>query len=499
MPEIPGKILIVSGNPNFLREVQVNLKNISADIQTASAGSESLKKLKETGFDFLVVDSNLKDISAEKLIKKIVSKSPTTDILLAISSQDAKESWASLGVDDTFEFPLKEDELNFKLKKLAKEKKFLVECGLLGKSPQLKKIAESVLQIAPTDITVLITGESGTGKELIARAVHKNSLHKDKPFIAVNCGALAEGVLESELFGHEKGSFTGAISRRAGVFELAEGGTIFLDEIGEIKPSVQVKLLRVLEEKEIMRVGGTQKIKVNVRVLAATNRDLTVAVEEGNFRRDLYYRIGVVKIEVPPLRERVQDIPILVHQFIRRINANNKDKTWGITEGALDLLVKYHWPGNVRELKNFIESRSILSSGRKIEVQDVLEYIEKHQIDNRQLPVVTGRTPQAAEHELIFQALSGLRAEIVSLKNILSGQEPGNFKFSGLKPQEVYGSDLKDYRVQEVAAEESLEDLEKVHIAKVLKQVSGNRRKAAKILGIGERTLYRKIDKYNLK
>src|SRR4030067_626303 len=209
MPEIPGKILIVSGNPNFLREVQVNLKNISADIQTASAGSESLKKLKETGFDFLVVDSNLKDISAEKLIKKIVSKSPTTDILLAISSQDAKESWASLGVDDTFEFPLKEDELNFNL------------------------------------------------KELMARAVHKNSLHKDKPFIAVNCGALAEGVLESELFGHEKGSFTGAISRRAGVFELAEGGTIFFDEIGEIKPSVQVKILRVLEEKEIMRVWGT--------------------------------------------------------------------------------------------------------------------------------------------------------------------------------------------------------------------------------------------------
>src|SRR4030067_435800 len=255
MPEIPGKILIVSGNPNFLREVQVNLKNISADIQTASAGSESLKKLKETGFDFLVVDSNLKDISAEKLIKKIVSKSPTTDI------------------------------------------------------------------------TLLITGESGTGKELIARAVHKNSLHKDKPFIAVNCGALAEGVLESELFGHEKGSFTGAISRRAGVFELAEGGTIFLDEIGEIKPSVQVKILRVLEEKEIMRVWGTQKIKGNVRVLAATKRDLSVAVEEGNFRRDLYYRIGVVKIEVPPLRERIQDIPILVHQFIKQINANNKDQT----------------------------------------------------------------------------------------------------------------------------------------------------------------------------
>lgn len=499
MSEALGKILIASDNPEFLGDVQAGLKNISADIETASVGSESLKKLKETDFDFLILNSNLRDISAEKLIKKVVSKSTATDILLAISSQDVKESLASLGVDDTFEFPLKEDELNFKLKKLAKEKKFLAECGLLGKSPQLKKIAESVLQIAPTDITVLITGESGTGKELLARAIHKNSLHKDKPFIAVNCGALAEGVLESELFGHEKGAFTGAISRRAGVFELAEGGTIFLDEIGEIKPSVQVKLLRVLEEKEIMRVGGPQKIKVNARVLAATNRDLTAAVEEGSFRRDLYYRIGVVKIEVPPLRERVQDIPILVHHFISQINANNKDQTWGITEGALDLLVKYHWPGNVRELKNFIESRAILASGRKIETHDVLEYIEKQESSNRQLPVVTGKTSQAAEHELIFQALSGLRSEVVSLKNILLGQPVGNSKFSDLKPLEVYGSDLKDYRVQEVAPEESLEDLEKVHIAKVLKQVSGNRRKAAKILGIGERTLYRKIEKYNLK
>ena len=499
MSDALGKILIVSDNPEFLRDVQADLKNISANFETASSGSEGLKKLKENDFDFLILDSNLRDISAEKLIKKIVSKLPTTDILLAISSQNAKESWANLGIDDTFEYPLKEDELNFKIRKLAKEKRFLAECGLLGKSPQLKKIAESVLQIAPTDITVLITGESGTGKELIARAVHKNSLHKDKTFIAVNCGALAEGVLESELFGHEKGAFTGAISRRAGVFELAEGGTIFLDEIGEIKPSVQVKLLRVLEEKEIMRVGGTQKIKVNVRVLAATNRDLTTAVEEGSFRRDLYYRVGVVKIEIPPLRERVQDIPILVHYFISQINTNNKDENFGITEGALDLLLKYHWPGNVRELKNFIESRAILAPGRKIETRDVLEYIENQESSNRQLPVVTGKTSQAAEHDLIFQALSGLRAEIVSLKNILSGQAPGNSKFSGLKPEEVYGSDLKDYRVQEVAAEESLEDLEKLHIAKVLKQVSGNRRKAAKILGIGERTLYRKIDKYNLK
>ncbi len=494
-----GKILVVSDNPDFESEVNSHLSNLSADISQASSGSESLKKLKEIEYDFLILDSDLKDISAEKLIKKIISKSPATDILLSLSPKVLEEKFSHLGVADTFDYPVKEDELDFKVKKLFKEKKFLADCGLLGKSPQLKKIAESVLQVATTDITVLITGESGTGKELIARAIHKNSLRQDKQFIAVNCGALAEGVLESELFGHEKGAFTGAIARRAGVFELAEGGTIFLDEIGEIKPSVQVKLLRVLEEKEIMRVGGTQKIKVNVRVLAATNRDLTQAVEDGSFRRDLYYRIGVVKIEVPPLRERIADIPILVHEFVKQVNAQSPEKSWGITEGGLDLLLKYHWPGNVRELKNFIESRSVLASGRKIETQDVLEYIEKQEGTNRQLPVVTGKTPAAAEHDLIFQALSSLKSEIVSLKNALLGHSPTNSKSDFLKPEEVYGRDLKEFKVEEVSAEESLEDLEKVHIAKVLKQVSGNRRKAAKILRIGERTLYRKIDKYNLR
>ncbi len=499
MSEALGKILVVSDHPDFQSEVQANLSDISAEIDQAPSASESLKKIKEADFDFLILDSNLKDISTEKLIKKIISKSPGTDILLSVPSPALKESFSHLGVADLFEYPLKEDELDFKVKKLFKEKKFLADCGLLGKSPQLKKIAESVLQVAPTDITVLITGESGTGKELIATAIHKNSLRQEKQFIAVNCGALAEGVLESELFGHEKGAFTGAVSRRAGVFELAEGGTIFLDEIGEVKPSVQVKLLRVLEEKEIMRVGGTQKIDVNVRVLAATNRDLTQAVEEGSFRRDLYYRIGVVKVEVPPLRERIPDIPILVHEFIKQVNANRKDRNWGITEGGLDLLIKYHWPGNVRELKNFIESRAILASGRKIETQDVLEYVEKQESSNRQLPVVTGKTPAAAEHDLIFQALSSLKSEIVSLKNAFLGQSPSNSKSNFLKPEEIYPGELKEFKVEEVAAEESLEDLEKVHIARVLKQVSGNRRKAAKILGIGERTLYRKIDKYNLK
>src|SRR5574341_12230 len=499
MSEPLGKILVVSDHPDFQSKVQANLNNISTEIVQASSASESLKKLKEAEFDFLILDSDLKDISSPRLIKKIISKSPATDILLSLSPPFMREKFSHLGVDDTFEFPLREDELDFKVKKFSKEKKFLADCGLLGKSPQLKKIAESVLQVAPTDITVLITGESGTGKELIARAIHKNSLRQNKQFIAVDCGALAEGVLESELFGHEKGAFTGAVARRAGVFELAESGTIFLDEIGEIKPSVQVKLLRVLEEKEIMRVGGTQKIHVNTRVLAATNRDLTQAVEEGSFRRDLYYRVGVVKIEVPPLRERITDIPILVHEFVKQVNAQTKDESWGITEGALELLIKYHWPGNVRELKNFIESRAVLASGRKIETQDVLEYIEKQETSNRQLPVVTGKTPTAAEHDLIFQALSSLKSEIVSLKNALLGQSPTNSKSDFLKPEEIYGRDLKEFKVEEVSAEESLEELEKLHIAKVLKQVSGNRRKAAKILGIGERTLYRKIDKYNLR
>ena len=220
----------------------------------------------------------------------------------------------------------------------------LNECDLVGKSAKLHEIAETVLQVAPTNVTVLITGESGTGKELIARGIHKHSTRRFKPFIAVNCGALAEGVLESGLFGHEKGAFTGAAARRKGVFELADGGTILLDEVGEMSLATQVKLLRVLEEKEFMRVGGTEYIQVDIRIIASTNRNLISAVEQGGFRRDLYYRLKVVEIVVPPLRERREDIPLFVHTFVTQFAKENDVAFPGITEEAMQLLLNYHWP-----------------------------------------------------------------------------------------------------------------------------------------------------------
>ncbi|KPL01301.1 MAG: hypothetical protein AMJ91_00535 [candidate division Zixibacteria bacterium SM23_73_3] len=383
-----------------------------------------------------------------------------------------------------------------KVNKLLKEKSFLKSCGLVGKSIQLKQIAESALQVAPTNITVLITGESGTGKELIARAIHSNSKRKDKAFVAANVGALAEGVVESELFGHEKGAFTGAVSRRQGLFETANGGTIFLDEIAEFKPSTQVKLLRVLEEKSFMRVGGSSDIKVDVRGIAATNQNLEQKIREGTFRSDLYFRLAVVKIDVPPLRERPKDIPILVHSFIEKLNQESVRKISGVSDEALELLMKYHWPGNVRELRNFLESMLALAPDRRIESSDVKKYIDKQMQANRQLPVVTGKSVETAEHELIIQAILSLRAEIINLREALSER-------NHLRPEQRVVSEgsswIDQEKVGQIPTDLNVEEMEKELIQRALEFTKGNRKKAAQLLGIGERTLYRKLDKYGLR
>jgi len=488
------KVVVISARPEFRNQVALILTEIKAEVFSATDSQQGLKILKEERVDSILIDSRLKDLQIGKLIRKILEKSPLSDILAAreSSSDISSEELFSYGADETIEIPLKAEEVSFKVKNLWQAKQNLKGCGLAGKSPELKSIAEQVLQIAPTDITVLITGKSGVGKELIARAIHNNSPRKNKPFLAVNCAAFAEGVLESELFGHERGAFTGAIARKQGVFEAASGGTIFLDEIGELKQATQVKLLRVLEEREIMRVGGTERIEVDARVVAATNRDLTQAVQEGIFRRDLYYRLAVIKIEVPPLRERAKDIPILVYEFLNQLKERLPGRSIGISDGALEIIQRYHWPGNVRELKNFVESSVALSRTGRIEVNEALAYVEKQSQVNRQLPVVTGLTPTAAEHELIFQALTGLRTEIISLKNLIQ---------KGIEMTQGYVARPEDESatVKSEISQESLVDLEKEHIRRVLIQTGGNRRKASRILGIGERTLYRKLKEYGLK
>ena len=490
----PANILIISPDVKLCNEIGKSLSDVSPQITSVPATRDGLKKVRDERFDLVIIDSRLTDLSCPVLIRRIMARDPRPDILVGVPMENwhRRQELLDCGADDVFEIPLKPKEFHLTVSKALKEKSFLESCGLVGKSIQLKQVAESALQVAPTNITVLITGESGTGKELVARAIHANSKRKDKAFVAANVGALAEGVVESELFGHEKGAFTGAVGRRQGLFETANNGTIFLDEIAEFKPSTQVKLLRVLEERSFMRVGGSSDIKVDVRVIAATNQNLDQRVQDGSFRSDLYFRLAVVKIEVPPLRERPRDIPILVHSFIGKLNEKSARKITGVSDEAWELLISYHWPGNVRELRNFLESMLALAPDRRIEASDVRRYVEKQKVDNRHLPVVTGKSVETAEHELMMQAILSLRFEIMNLREALS--ERGQLRSE--QRLEPAGS---SWTGGQIPTDLNVEEMEKELIGKALTYTKGNRKKAAQLLGIGERTLYRKLDKYKLR
>jgi DNA-binding NtrC family response regulator len=367
--------------------------------------------------------------------------------------------------------------------------------------------------MAPVSSTVLIQGESGTGKELVAKAIHDLSLRRGKPFIAVNCAALPESLLESELFGHEKGAFTGAAERRLGRFELADGGTIFLDEIGEIPESVQVKLLRVLESRTFFRVGGVAPIKVDVRVVAATNRSLKDQVQLGKFRDDLYYRLNVLSLYLPPLRERREDIPLLVRRFIREFSGAHDKSFRGITAEALQILVNAAWPGNVRQLRNLIESMVVLAPGNEIRAADIPPDILEGA--GRMLPVqLEGPTGagqvSTQELEFILRSLMDLRLQVEELRRRLDDG-----------PQRVQVIDVTDtHPVAEVEIHDTTDgasglgprasgallyrpgmtmaEVERAAIEAALREHEGNRRKASEVLGIGERTLYRKLKSYGL-
>ena len=366
--------------------------------------------------------------------------------------------------------------------------------GLIGKSETFRQVMEGIRQVAPTNITILITGESGTGKEMIARTIHQLSERKKKPLLTVNCGAIPEGILESELFGHEKGAFTGAVEARKGYFELADGGTLFLDEIGEMPLGTQVKLLRVLEEKEFMRVGGTKIQRVDVRVLAATNKDLEFAVKRGEFRKDLFYRLNAVKIDIPPLRERREDIRLLVVRFAEDVCQENNIDLQGFDDDALAYLESYTWPGNIRELRNVIERVIILEKGRRID-RSILENHLKQEVEyERNLPVIAHKTADQAERELIYSALLDIRMAVEDIHEFILGRRSPSFTGTEFRPPpqaEVASQPSSDVDL-------TLKDMEKSHIEKALERYSGNRRKAARALGIGERTLYRKLKEYGL-
>ncbi|MDQ3243093.1 MAG: sigma-54 dependent transcriptional regulator, partial [Gemmatimonadota bacterium] len=315
--------------------------------------------------------------------------------LADVEDPELRERFASFGFVDVFPKPVEPDYLLTLVRRGLDRQRLVEVTGLIGQSDAIREVLVKIEQIAPVSSTVLVEGESGTGKELVARAIHRLSPRRNKPFIAVNVGALAETLVESELFGHEKGAFTGAAERRLGRFELANGGTIFLDEIGEIPPATQVRLLRVLEERELTRVGGSTPINVDVRVVAATNQPLRQRVADGLFRSDLYYRLNVLNMYLPPLRERPDDIPILVRRFVRDYSAQHERPFHGISAEAMQLLVSYSWPGNVRELRNLVESMVVLAPGREIGAGDIPREIREGGV-SRFLPVHVGAVLRGA-------------------------------------------------------------------------------------------------------
>ncbi|MBC6949540.1 sigma-54-dependent Fis family transcriptional regulator, partial [candidate division KSB1 bacterium] len=339
------------------------------------------------------------------------------------------------------------------------------------------------------------------GKELVANAIHRLSPRADKPFVVVNAGAIPEGIIESELFGHEKGAFTGAIGSRKGYFEQADGGTLFLDEVGDMPLPAQVKFLRLLEGKDFIRVGGSSNRNVDVRVVAATNKDLREAVEHGRFREDLFFRLNAIRLRIPSLRDRLQDVPALVKKFVNDFCRENRIEFEGMSEGAIRALQDYHWPGNVRELRNFVEMLIVIERGRRVDENVVRQHLPRRSEYDRRLPVPLNRRSEEVEREFIYRALIDLKNEIAQLRELIVGRYVSPMR--RLKPGGFVETDVvQDVSADEVGNEEedmeSIEGMQKRLIYEALQRTNGNRRKAAKILKISERTLYRKIKEYNL-
>jgi transcriptional regulator with PAS, ATPase and Fis domain len=364
-----------------------------------------------------------------------------------------------------------------------KTEEFQKKFGIIGKSKEIRDLVDITMQVAQSDISVLITGESGVGKEVFARAIHGYSKRTGNELVSVNCGAIPESLLESELFGHKRGSFTGATDDRKGYFEIADGGTLFLDEIAEMAITTQVKLLRVLEAKEFMRIGGETTTKVDVRIIAATNKDLQREVDTKRFRNDLYFRLKAVSINIPPLRNRKGDIVELAKKFLEHYSNQNRMPALKLTKQAEDFLVNYNWPGNIRELKNTIETASALSRTEVLDVDSFIPLLSfpLRDDDNRNLPIHINRTAEELDREMIYRALIEIKKDLIDLKSLaVKTQNDG-----------INNSDS----MSEVIP---LDQLEKQAIINALKFTKHNKRKSASLLGISERTLYRKIEDYGI-
>ncbi len=445
------KILVVDDEEIVRGSLIDWLREDGYQVEAAEDGFKALEKIKREPWDIALVDLKMPKMDGLELMEKIKEVRPEVQVVMitAYATVHTAVQAMKIGAYDYLVKPFNPEEISMLIKRLIESQELKKEISylrkelkkqyqfhdLISKSSKMQEIFELSRTIAKSNSNILILGESGTGKELLARAIHNESLRAAGPFIPVSCVALTETLLESELFGHEKGAFTDAIAQKKGKFELADGGTIFLDEIGDISPKLQLSLLRVLQEKEFTRVGGTRPIKVDVRIIAATNRDLKKAVEEGKFRDDLYYRLNVISIEIPPLRERKEDIPVLVRHFIEKFNIEMGKKIERISEEALDILMKYDWPGNVRELENVIE-----------------------------------------------------RAMVITKDNFIKAEE------LHLSPQV-----MKEKDTSTPLEEKTLKAIERQHILRILDENNWNIQKSAEVLGIDRVTLYNKIKKYNLK
>lgn len=424
------KILVVDDeaiNREFLSEM---LSMEGYEVITSADGIEALDNIKETNFDLVLTDLMMPKLDGIALLSQIKELSPQTlgIVFTGFVSIESAVKAMKAGAFDYITKPLQLEEVKIAIKKafefqrLQREnlslrrqlkKKYFFE-NMIGDSEGIQEVFHLIETVADSDSNILILGESGTGKELVARAIHYNSQRQNSPLIPVNCGAIPESLLESELFGHEKGAFTGAIAARVGRFELAKGGTIFLDEIAEMSPALQVKLLRVLQEHEFERVGGTKTIKINVRIIAATNQDLDEAVAKRTFREDLYYRLNVIPIKLPPLRERKSDVPLLFAHFLEHFNLEKKKKLEGIAPEAMNILINYRWPGNVRELENLVERLVILQGKGVVNPVDLPEKFRGGGTNNQDTPKIMipdegisfREITEQFERDLILQALN---------------------------------------------------------------------------------------------
>jgi len=453
-----GNILIVDDERSMREVLEIFLKNEGYNVTTAGDGMTAIEAIQKDIFDLVITDLRMPNISGIDLLKTIKEISPDTVVVIitAFGTTESAVEAMKLGAFDYIQKPFRMDDIRLVVNNAIERQRLTEEVSILkrqvavpsleniiGQSPVMLNLFSIIKKIAPSDANVLITGESGTGKELVARAIHNLSTRRDSHFVAINCAAIPEGLLESELFGHMKGAFTGASANKKGLFEIADKGTLFLDEISEMPSALQAKLLRVIEDRTIRRVGGVSDIRVDVRIISATNRDIKSAVADGAFREDLYYRLNVLSINVPPLRERKEDIPLLANHFLSKFSANKKR----FTKDALELLKNYPWKGNVRELENIIERIALLCEKETVDVDDIPEEIRC--------------------------AKAGWDVHLHPSHNI--GLPSGGIDF-----------------------EKVIEDMEKTYLIKALERANGVKTEAARLLNLSFRSFRHKLKKYGI-